>query len=261
MEEIISEYKNIIIMITWTIFLLMITCISIFQIRKKHPTAISVMTGIFSIFFCLSFLVGAIAIYNGRFDENGNPRDKIGEMIINLLGLTIDIKMAMITYAFLVIAFIMPQVINYIISGVFGCAKNLFFIRRSIDILFWLIMKSFASASGALSAFYVIALYCNWFAANSKLSITSYSLILLLIMITFSSLLFYYEIKNMETFIRKHIPQSVKALLRKTHNYATKYQRNAPENTSFRKRRQFVRLAATAWWVIERVNHEDETDA
>lgn len=132
------------------------------QLGRKHRFYIQVVSYCFSLSFTVVIFVSTWANHIGVIDAQGMPHGKLGEVITHALDFTLDLNGEIVLVLALLALLIVPQLLSYLISGVFGCAPDLLFFRQGSVFALWTLVKSFSAASGVLMALGVVGYFYKW---------------------------------------------------------------------------------------------------
>lgn len=135
----------------------------------------------------------------------------------------LDLPTDFIVLTALVLLLIVPQLMGYILSSLFGCASRPLFIGSSMDFLVWGITKSFAVAAGIFLSVELIGLWHGWPYIDLKFTLTVSFLSVFLLMISFGGLHTYFEAITVIKQICDRCPQRLIRLLTRYHGWATKF--------------------------------------
>ena len=69
----------------------------------------------------------------------------------------VSVDVAVIVFFYWVL--IVPQILSYLISGIFGCASPPLFVSKITTLVAWFLIKSLAACAGALTSFSIFSLY------------------------------------------------------------------------------------------------------
>lgn len=202
--------------------LLYLLYISIMQLRLKHAGYVRAMWYMFSFAGCMTLVVGCWANEVGAFDAQGKPQGRIGEFIMNLIPIILDVNHEaelIFTVVFLVVA---PQFLSYILSGVFGCAEEPVFVNAILTFATWFLAKSFATVSAVFFTIAPFAAFSGWPNFGALNSLRLILLAIFAVSVSFGILLFHYEADALLAEMSRQFPK-LGELLKRIHRRATKY--------------------------------------
>ena len=128
----------------------------------NHDSDIRVICYFFSLSFVVSMLVLFLAVYAEAIKPSGEFNGEMGSYLNEVLNFMLDLKTDVIFITSLFIIILVPQIISYGLSGLFGCAKKPRFVSASFDLLIWGIIKPLITISGIFFALVVSSLIFSW---------------------------------------------------------------------------------------------------
>jgi hypothetical protein len=137
------------------------------KLVDNHDSDIRVICYFFSLSFVVSMLVLFLAVYVEAIKPSGEFNGEMGSYLNETLKFMIDLKTDVIFITTLFIVILVPQVISYGLSGLFGCAKKPRFVSASFDLLIWGIVKPLITISGIFFALVVSSLIFSWHVKNN----------------------------------------------------------------------------------------------
>lgn len=198
-------------------------------LRKKHAREVDMMFYFICLAFLLSLLVTVAAVKFGAIDNSGNFSGDLGEWFKSGLSFFISIDDTLYLSIAIIGVTIAPQIISYILSGLFGCASSVIFFSEIIEISFWLAVKPLITVSGisiGLSlAAYILSI--PGFSINSIYAMIAMSSAMLYC--SFSIVCGYKFIKHFMQGEDSKIPQRWKNWIMAIHKRATQYNKAQPE--------------------------------
>ena len=197
-------------------------------LKKKHAYEVDMMFYFLCLAFSISLIVTVAAVEFGAIDNSGNYVGERGEWFKSGLSFFMSIKDTLYLSITIVSVTIAPQIMSYILSGLFGCASRIVYAEEIIEISFWLAVKPLITVSG-ISMGLSLAAYL--------LAIEGFSIEHIYSMIAMSSVMLYFSFgivcvyKMIKDFMQgedSRIPQRCKDWIMSVHKKATLY--NKPKN-------------------------------
>ncbi len=191
---------------------------TIHRVRRGHRSYIQVVSYCFSFSFIVTIFVAIWANRVGAIDAQGLYHGKFGDLISYALEFTLDLNGELVIILALWSLLILPQLLSYVISGIFGCASDLILFRQGSVVAFWILVKSFSAASGVVAAIGPIGYLYSWNEFTPLKVSLSILVSALLIFIAFGSLFLYVDFKGI--FNNRQNP--LLNLSRRVHKWATR---------------------------------------
>lgn len=132
------------------------------KLAARDPSDVRVIWYLFSLTATLTLMIAWWATGAGAIDATGSFRGKAGDLLMTLLKSTLDIETAIKLYAAGVALVVVPQLLSWVLSGLFGCASAPMFIGPALRFLFWSIVKSFVVIAGVLFAATAYGWFLGW---------------------------------------------------------------------------------------------------
>lgn len=157
--------------------------------------------------FSLSMVCTLVGLYfainAGAIDADGRYQGYWGEKINWLLSVILDLSADIEIFTALLVIYVLPQAMTYILSGLFGRASRLIFIGGAFRIYFLSIVKSFIIASGVVFAIAAYSHFYDWRGLGWKKEASMFISSFVIISIVFFYLSMYREIFNSSLKIQK----------------------------------------------------------
>ncbi|GAB3417477.1 hypothetical protein NX774_14790 [Massilia agilis] len=186
---------------------------------KNHQGDLNIVWYFFSLSVTATALLGMLAIQIGAIDKAGQSHGKAGDILAAILTFFIDLKSDVVLAAALISLVLVPQILTYLLSGLFGCAKNLFFVEGSVAFFVWFVVKSFAVASGVGIAFAIVGMVNGWPHAELAVGLALIAVCLFLLVFAFSFLSFYRNTVGWVRGVKEATPAIVIAFAQKVRRF------------------------------------------
>jgi len=132
------------------------------KLVENHDSDIRVICYFFSLSLVISILVIFWAVNVDAIKPNGDFNGEIGSYLNELLKFMLDLKTDVVIITALFIIILVPQIISYFLSGLFGCATKPRFVSASFDLLIWGIVKPLITGAGIFFALIISTLIFSW---------------------------------------------------------------------------------------------------
>jgi hypothetical protein len=132
------------------------------KLVENHDSDIRVICYFFSLSLVISMLVIWWATYIDAIKQNGDFNGEIGSYLNEILKFMLDLKTDVIFVSALFVIILVPQLISYLLSGLFGCAKKPRFVSTSFDLLIWGVVKPLITGAGIFFALIASSLIFSW---------------------------------------------------------------------------------------------------
>lgn len=192
------------------------------QLSYKHGSDIRVVWYLFSLSSIATFGIAWWASNNGAIDVHGVFHDNTGNFIRKLLHFMLDLNADLIFFTTIVALIVLPQLLSYFLSGLFGCASSPLFITGSLSFFFWSMVKSFASASGVVLAIAIFGLSEKWDGWSLKGAFALFFMSIQLISFSFIFLRFYRETESMFLHLLRKCPDWIQKIPLAMHSWFTR---------------------------------------
>lgn len=204
------------IFIIASIFLICYSCV---QLSHKNGSDIRVVWYFFSLSLVATSGIIWWAIEISAIDKHGSFHGYVGETIQHWLHFMLDLNTDLIIFSAIVALIAVPQLLCYILSGLFGSASVPFLIEESFKFFVWSLVKSFAVASGIFVSLAGFGIWNQWTGWNWQGSCALVFMSVVLVMLAFTTLLLYREAKSVLADLRKTIPEWIYRPIRVLHTW------------------------------------------
>lgn len=189
------------------------------QLVSKHQGDLNIVWYFFSLSLTATTVLTMFAIEIGAVDKAGRSQGRTGEILAGLLKIFIDLN-ADVAFAIALISLVLvPQILTYLLSGLFGCAKNLFFVEGSVSLFVWFVVKSLVVTSGIGIAVATFGMVNGWPHAELMAVLTIIDICLFLMAFAFSFLSFYRDTAGWIQGMKERMPESFVAFARQVHKF------------------------------------------
>ncbi|UZA66855.1 hypothetical protein [Pseudomonas viridiflava] len=117
-------------------------------IARTQPTGLRVIWYFFSLSVVLTAEIALHARYVNAINEHGQFLGDYGHLLEFGLHFMSDLNTDILVFLGILVAVILPQLLSYVMSGLFGVASMPVFAGRSAAIFAWAVIKSFTVCSG-----------------------------------------------------------------------------------------------------------------
>ncbi len=135
---------------------------SVHQASSRHPRQVAVIWYGFSLALTGTLLVGLWAEHTGAIDSSGFPQGDEGKLVLRAFNFFLDLNGEVTIIVGFLALLILPQFISYVLSGLSGCAWDLYLLREASKYAYIFIVKSFATVSVILTGLVIIGLISSW---------------------------------------------------------------------------------------------------
>lgn len=142
--------------------LVFIICFSNITLREKYDEEIRIVWYLFSFTVVLSFIIGLWATQNQAIDSSGSFRGEAGQVLLWVINASVDINTSFKILAATVVIIVVPQLLTYVFSGLFGVATKPVFLSESISFLVWGIVKTLIVTSGVTISILLFGFIMKW---------------------------------------------------------------------------------------------------
>jgi hypothetical protein len=201
-----------------------------FKLRTKNGSDIRIIFYFQSLAIVATALLTAVAVGFGAIDKSGAFQGAFGKVLQAILHEFIVIDNGVYAFAGLSALITVPQVLNYVLSGlIFGVATAPIFTERSLGLIVLGIVKSTAVASGILLSLAISGGILRWrgMDGNAIAAIIGFSLLLL--MLSFVTAMQYRDASEIGKYIKSRINPATGSLISKIHRTMTRKQ-SRPSN-------------------------------
>lgn len=117
-------------------------------LARTQPSGLRMIWYFFSLSLVATTEIGLHARYMNAINEHGQFLGEYGHLLELGLHLMSDLNTDILMFLGLLVVVILPQLLSYVMSGLFGVASMPLFAARSTTIFVWAIVKSFTVCSG-----------------------------------------------------------------------------------------------------------------
>jgi len=136
-------------------------------------------------------------------DMDGNFQGAAGAVIQSILEFMFDLKSDFKISVAILALLTLPQIFNYILSGLFGCASIPVLFKESISFFVWGLVKSFVIVAGILLSMTIFGLYYDWFDWTWMVGIAYLFVSVMLIFFSFCILVWYRDSEGLMIYLQK----------------------------------------------------------
>ena len=131
-------------------------------LRVKHYEDIRIVWYFFSLTLVISSLIGFWATNYEAIDNKGSFQGETGEIISKLISASIDVNLSFIIIGVIVCLIVVPQILSYFFSGLFGVAGRPIFLNETLSFLMWSIIKTFIVTAGVTTTILLFGSILEW---------------------------------------------------------------------------------------------------
>jgi hypothetical protein len=128
------------------------------KLADRHASDIRIICYFFSLSLVCTSIGAFWATSIGAIDTTGTFQGRWGEATNALLKFMLDINTDLQVFAAVLGLFVLPQILSYVLSGLFGCAAAPILIGPALTVFVWSVVKSFAVAAGIVLPIAI----CGW---------------------------------------------------------------------------------------------------
>lgn len=192
-------------------------------LRASHGSDIRILFYLFSLTLVISSVIGIWATNHGAINEAGSFVGEAGQTLSKLITTTLDIELSMQIILSITSIILAPQILCYLLSGIFGVASSPLFISETIGFLVWGMAKTFIVSSGIITSIAIFGIIYSWqsFSAENIMGISV--LTLFLIFLSFFTILIYRESDKLTKDIARAIPNPFIKVAKNIHKLFTRH--------------------------------------
>ncbi len=198
------------------------------QLTNGHDGDVRVIWYFFSLTIVVSLLIGLWAVSYGSIDGEGNFQGDSGGFLFKLISGSLDVNLSLLIVICIFAVLILPQLLSYVLSGIFGVASTIAFFSESYSFVVWWIAKTFIVASGVMLVVPVFAMVHSWDEFTLNVICFWFMLSIYLCLASFM-LLFFYR-KGYE-FLNKVINKTPECIVKKLSRIHKSFTRNIYSHT------------------------------
>ena len=215
-------------------------------LRKRHASTVYGMWYAFCLVLVSSSVISYFAITTKAIPLQGEIESDAGHFVIWLMNAIIDLDHAII-FTFVGLGLVViPQALAYAISGCFGCAAKTEFVKFSLEVAFWFVVKSLLSASAVV---FVVA-FTFWINKVKDFTVEDFCDFIVVacycMLASFGILLPYFKMKSVEAWNAAARFPTLLDMLSKIHAKATCH-REALQEVTVPDERIPLREARQCW--------------
>lgn len=179
------------------IFILFLFCCFALQLAKNWGSDVRLVSYLAALSGIVAYIVASIASDLGAIDTSGKFAGSMGKHLNALLHLVLDLSTDLKLVGAAVAIVLLPQLISYVVSGLFGCAHKPLFTGLTLRVAFWLSVKPFVIVGGVMLALAAFGNIHNWAGMTLVKSAALGWLGLALIVVALVYIYFYRDIPSM----------------------------------------------------------------
>lgn len=180
------ELQTIIFALLFLIGIVFLTGYLGLKLVEAEPSDVRLIWYVFSLSLVITLLLAEWAAHAGAIDTQGAFHGEHGALLQKLLSIMLDFDLDMAIFGSLVVLILLPQVLSYVLSGLFGGASAPIFVGKTIDVFAFLIAKMFITGAGILVAVAIYGLWASWQGWGMKDVGPLLAMAMLLIFLTFA---------------------------------------------------------------------------
>jgi hypothetical protein len=193
------------------------------SLRKKHPSDIRAVWFFFSLSLVVSVAIAWWASAAGYIDSKGSFHGEVGAALDKTLKVMLDLNTDFTILVFILALITIPQLLSYLLSGLFGTATSPLFIEGAIAFFIWSIVKSFATVAGIAVTMSVAGLLAGWRGVDVLGAAVLMMMATLFIMVSFTLLQCYRDIAGIFVDLGKLSNAAASAPFVRIHRWLTRY--------------------------------------
>ena len=134
-------------------------CFSITTIRRDHAQHVHTLWYVFSLTLCCVSVLFAYIYASATSIQSSLLGGWTGKLAVLFMGASMDVREELYILGTVAALLIAPQVLSYVLSGVFGCGSPPVLVATISRIVTWMLIKFFCILSGILVAQSIVAFY------------------------------------------------------------------------------------------------------
>jgi hypothetical protein len=174
------------------------------SVRRDHPHHVHTLWYVFSLTLCAVSVLFFYIYENARSIRSTPLSGLPGRVAVMLMNASMDVREELYILATFSALLILPQILSYLISGIFGCGSPPVLVSTISRIVTWSLIKFFCVLSGILAAQSIFALYGNPYLSPKDAPIKLVEA-LLMIALSFLIMALYYKTEVLYASIAKHL--------------------------------------------------------
>ena len=164
------------------------------RLAIRHGSDIRIVWYLFSLALISTSLIAWWATNTGAIDSGGSFHGTAGAVLHKLLELMLDLPADLKILATMVALVVLPQVLSYGLSGLFGCAVAPMLVGPTFRFFLWSVVKSFAIAAGTILVVAVYGWGHSWNGLSGSKAVGLIGTALLLVVASFLLLYMYRDL-------------------------------------------------------------------
>lgn len=213
---------DIFISLSWCVIGLLLSYYSIIRVRSEFPEDIRIVWYFFSLTIVISSMVGFWAVNVGAINDSGGFVGESGGFLNKLIMAAVDIKLSLTIVFAIVVLILVPQLLSYVLSGIFGIAKSPVYFFESLSFLTWSMIKTFVVTSGVLFVILIFGVCMGWQSFDGKAVISWFVLAISFCFLSFFVLLLYRCTGEVVSDVQKFTPAFILNILGNIHSCFTR---------------------------------------
>jgi hypothetical protein len=181
-----------------------ILCISTVVVRRDHPNHVHTLWYIFSLTLCSVSALFAYIYANARSISTTWLGGTLGTLATMFMNMSMDVRGEMYVLAVVTALLIFPQIMSYLVSGIFGCGSPPILVSKASTFMTWSLIKFFCVLAGILAAQSIAALYARPL-LNPKDALPKLVEATVAIALSFSIIVLYYRLERLHAFLIRRL--------------------------------------------------------
>lgn len=224
MSEVLQQIRStvdfdVVMFVIFLLFLMYAFNFICENFAKQSPSNVRMLSFAFSTLWVVVFLLLCIGRVFHLINEKGGGVGGFGSAIVLFVEFGIKVTDELLVFAFLLGVFIVPQVFNYFIAGLFGCATQPILTEHALKVTVMLCAKSYCSSAGCfmgLLTFGCLNEYLKFW------NINTFFMIALSVAMFFVSMFIVWAYHYKDEFFEKFYPILKSRLVLKMHCWFTR---------------------------------------
>lgn len=192
------------------------------QLSRKHGSDIRLVWYFFSLSLVVSCGIVWWGINMSAINVEGNFQGSAGETIHKILEFMLDLNTDIQILCAIVALITLPQILNYLLSGIFGCASTPLLVEESVSFLIWSLVKLFAVTAGILVSMAVSGLWNDWHGYRWEGGVVFVFMSVMMILFSFIILVWYRDTEGVFVYLQKKCPEWIRKMLVAMHMWCTR---------------------------------------
>lgn len=134
-------------------------CLSILAVRRDHPDHVHTLWYVFSLTLCSVSVLFFYIYENSRAIQSTPLGGMAGTIAVTFMKASMDVREEIYILLTAGALLILPQILSYLISGIFGCGSPPILVSTVSRLVSWSLIKFFCVLSGILAAQSILSLY------------------------------------------------------------------------------------------------------